>query len=114
MRTGREMFGAGRELADYRAAELYIVRLERDRDRISEELARAELEREEARLAYVERHKAREAIEKLKERRQAEYYRLAEREETKALDDLVKGRNDMIGLNVVNDLARPKAVRAKE
>ncbi len=91
-RTSREMFSAGRDLSDYRAAELYIVRLERDRDRLAEELARAEVEREEARLLYIERHKAREAIEKLKERRQAEYYRLAEREETKALDDLPRRR----------------------
>jgi len=87
-RTNREMFASGRELSDYRAAELYIVRLERDRDRLEKELALAELEREEARVVYVDRHKAREAIEKLKERRQSEYYRLAEREETKALDDL--------------------------
>ncbi len=91
-RTGREMFSAGRGLSDYRAAELYIVRLERDRDRLEKELALAEIEREAARAAYVERHKAREAIEKLKERRQAEYYRLAEREETKALDDLARRR----------------------
>ena len=84
------MFAPGRGLADYRAAELYIVRLERDRDRLTEELALAEIEREEARVVYVEKHKAREAIEKIKERRQAEYYRLAEREETKALDDLAQ------------------------
>jgi flagellar export protein FliJ len=86
------MFASGRELSDYRAAELYIVRLERDRDRLEKELALAELEREEARVVYVDRHKAREAIEKLKERRQSEYYRLAEREETKALDDLARRR----------------------
>jgi flagellar FliJ protein len=91
-RTNREMFASGRELSDYRAAELYIVRLERDRDRLEKELALAELEREEARVVYVDRHKAREAIEKLKERRQSEYYRLAEREETKALDDLARRR----------------------
>lgn len=91
-RTGREMFSAGRILEDYRAAELYIVRLDRDRDRLTEELARAELEREGARAVYIERHKAHEAIEKLKERRQTEYYRLAEREETKALDDLARRR----------------------
>jgi flagellar protein FliJ len=90
VRTGREMFSAGRDLSDYRAAELYIARLERDRERIIEELASAELEREEARVAYVEKRKARESIEKIKERRQAEYYRLAAREETKALDDLAR------------------------
>jgi flagellar protein FliJ len=91
-RTGREMFGAGRDLADYRAAELYIVRLERDRDRLVEELARAELDREAARVVYVGKRMARESIEKIKERRGTEYYRLARREETKALDDLARRR----------------------
>jgi flagellar protein FliJ len=89
-RTGREMFAAGRLLADYRAAELYIVRLDRDRDRLTEELASAELEREDARLDYVEKRKSRELLDKIKERRQGEYYRLALREETKALDDLAR------------------------
>jgi flagellar FliJ protein len=91
-RTGREMFSPGRSLHDYRAAELYLVRLDRDRDRAIEELAVAELEREEARADYVEKRKSREAIDKLKERRQAEYYRLAEREETKVLDDMARRR----------------------
>ncbi len=91
-RTGREMFGSGRDLSDYRAAGLYLIRLDRDRDRLTKELASAELEREQARTAYVVKHTARESIEKIKERRQAEYYRLAEREETKALDDLARRR----------------------
>ncbi len=91
-RTGREMFAPGRDVLDYRAAELYLLRLERDRDRLTEELAAAELERESARAEYVEKRRSRESIEKIKERRQAEYYRLAEREETKALDDLARRR----------------------
>jgi flagellar protein FliJ len=105
-RTGRDMFAAGRDLEDYRASELYLIRLDRDRERLISELASAELEREEARAAYVEKHKARESIEKIKERRQTEYYRLAEREDTKALDDLARRK-------VVNDPARRGAVGAK-
>jgi flagellar protein FliJ len=89
-RTGRDMFGRGRDIEDSRAAQLYLVRLERDRDALIKDLALAETEREGAREAYVERRKSRESIEKIKERRQAEYYRLAEREETKALDDLAR------------------------
>jgi len=91
-RTGKEMFLAGRSLPDYRAAELYLVRLDRDRERTLRELAAAELEREEARADYVEKRRDREALGKLKERRQAEYYRLAEREETKTLDDMARRR----------------------
>ncbi len=91
-RTGKEMFSMGRGLPDYRAAELYLVRLDRDRERTIRELAAAELEREDARADYVEKRRGREAIDKLKERRQAEYYRLAEREETKTLDDMARRR----------------------
>ena len=105
VKTGREMFSSGRDLADYRAAEQYIVRLDRDRDRLVDELARAELEREAARAAYIEKHMARESIEKIKDRRQAEYYRLAEREETKALDDLARPK-------VVDDLPRRRPVES--
>jgi flagellar protein FliJ len=89
-RTGREMFAPGRDLEDFRAAELYMTRLDRDRDRLLEELASAELERETARADYIEKRKARESIDKMKERKQAEYYRLALREEQKALDDLAR------------------------
>jgi flagellar protein FliJ len=91
-RTGKEMFAPGRDIADYRAAELYLMRLDRERDRLIEELAQAELEREAARAVYIEKHRDREAIDKIKERRQADYYRAAEREEIKALDDLARRR----------------------
>ena len=114
-RTGRDMFSIGRMLADYRAAELYIIRLDRDRDRLTEELARAELEKEAARADYVEKRKAREAIEKLKERRQAEYYRVALREETKALDDVARRKavDVAAGRKPVDGSARPGLVGAK-
>jgi len=91
-RAGREMFAPGRGLEDYRAATLYILRLDRDRERLIRELAEAELAREAARVVYVEKRMGRESLEKIKERRQDEYYRLAEREETKALDDLARRR----------------------
>lgn len=89
-RTAREMFATGRELADYRAAEFYLRRLDGERDRLAAELAAAELEREKARKVYIERRRDREAVDKLRERKEAEYYRLAELEETKALDDLAR------------------------
>ena len=91
-RTTREMFARGRDIEDYRASELYVMRLDRERDRLLEELTRAELEREAARKVYVEKRKARESIDKLKERRQAVVLRLAQREEIKALDDLARRR----------------------
>ena len=90
IRTRAEMYSSGRMLADYQAAEVYMIRLDRDKEKLLVELAQAELEREKARAEYVEKRRDREAIDKLKERRQAEYYRLALREETKVLDDLAR------------------------
>ncbi|MDP3179831.1 MAG: flagellar export protein FliJ, partial [Spirochaetaceae bacterium] len=87
-----EMFAPGRDLEDFRASGLYIVRLDRERDVAVEQLARAELEREAARVDYVEKRKVRESIDKLRERKQAEYYKAAEREEIKALDDVARRR----------------------
>jgi flagellar FliJ protein len=86
-RTSREMFAEGREIADFLASELYIRRLDAERERLTRELALAEIEREAARTEYLKKRRDREAVDKLRERREAEYYRLAEREETKALDD---------------------------
>lgn len=89
-RASREAFAQGREIADYRAAEFYVRRLDIERDRLSRELAVAEAAREEARVAWIEKHRERESVGKLRERREAEYYRLAEREEVKALDDIAR------------------------
>lgn len=89
-RTSREMFAPGRDLSDFRASELYLIRLDRERDSTLEALAMAELELEAARKVYIEKHRDREAISKLKERRQADYYRAAGREEIKSLDDLAR------------------------
>ncbi|MDA8426741.1 MAG: flagellar export protein FliJ [Treponema sp.] len=91
-RTTQEMFAVGRGLEDFRSSGFYLMRLDRERDRLFEELALAEAEREEARREYLKKRVERESIDKLRERRQAEYYRLAEREEMKIIDDLVSSR----------------------
>ena len=115
VRTKVEEFGPGRTLADYHAAELYIIRLDRERDRLAHELALAEAEREDARLEYVEKRTARESIGKLKERRQAEYYRLASREETKQLDDLARRKivDDAPRRKVASDLTSVRVASAE-
>lgn len=97
VRTSRDMFSRGRDLADFRASELYIMRLDRERDKVIEELAVAEAEREAARAVYIEKHRDREAIDKLRERREAEYYRAAEREDIKAIDDIPHRKTAMQG-----------------
>lgn len=89
-RSAREAFAAGRELSDFRAAQLYMRRLDLERERLTGRLALAEAERESARLAWIEKHRDKESVGKLRERREAEYYRFAEREEVKVLDDIAR------------------------
>jgi flagellar FliJ protein len=89
-RNSRDMFAPGRELSDYRAAELYQRRLEAERERLSRELVVAELAREAAKAEYLAKRRDREVVDKLRERKETEYYRLAELEETKELDDLAR------------------------
>ena len=89
-RVSRDAFAQGRELPDFRAAEFYIRRLDLERERLSRELTLAEAAREEARLVWIEKHREKESVGKLRERRETEYYRLALREETKVLDDIAR------------------------
>jgi flagellar FliJ protein len=65
----------------------YILRLDKTRDRLLEEAARAELKVAEAREAYLAASRERKAIDKIKERRQGEYRKKMMTEEIKTLDD---------------------------
>ena len=89
-RSSRDAYAPGREIADFRAAEFYLRRLDIERQRLSAELLISEAEREKARLVWVDKHRDKESVGKLKERREAEYYRLALREESKVLDDMAR------------------------
>lgn len=86
--AGRERFRKGGNTSDYLAGEHYAVRLVMERERLMKTLAMAEVEREQARLSYIEASKSKELITKLKEREEAEYYKAAAREETKTMDDI--------------------------
>ena len=86
--AGRERFRKGGNISDYMAGEHYAVRLVAERERLMKTLAMAELEREQARLSYIEASKSKELITKLKEREEADYYKAAAREETKTMDDI--------------------------
>jgi len=89
--ASRERFRPGSGAADHRAGELYALRLAKERERLMKDLALAETERETARLGYVEASKAREIVQKLRDRKEAEYYKAITREETKLMDDLASG-----------------------
>lgn len=86
-----ERFRPGSGAADHRAAELYSWRLAAERERLLKAKAAAEIEREKARLAYVEASQKAELVSKLKAREEASYYKAVSVEETKIMDDLASG-----------------------
>lgn len=85
-----ERFASGRTILDFITAELFMKRLEQDKERKLRELAAAELEREKARADYLEKHRDKEIIEKLKERKRDEYYKEAQRLDIKTIDDVAQ------------------------
>lgn len=68
--------------------ELYAQRLARERESRREELAVKRGELDEARARYLEASKDRKVLEKLRERREKEYYEQALDEEYREVDDL--------------------------
>ncbi len=84
-------FAPGRTAADMRSAELYLLRLEKAKEKLLEEAAKAELAVAAAREAYVEASRDRKILDKLKEKRKAEYRKTAAVEEVKTIDDISGG-----------------------
>lgn len=68
----------------------YILRLEQESERLAEEAARAEQLVEEKRSLYIEANRELKVMEKLKEKREAEYRKESLAAETRQLDDLPK------------------------
>jgi flagellar FliJ protein len=74
------------DLLTYR--ERYIARLGAEKHRLNEELENRKRQRDEVQKKYLEVSKDRKILDKLKERKAAEYYAHGRREEFKAQDDL--------------------------
>jgi flagellar protein FliJ len=66
----------------------YIRRLQREVETLTRQLETAEKQKEEARAAYVETASRRKALSKLKEKREAVYYREQSRIEGRILDEM--------------------------
>jgi flagellar FliJ protein len=79
--------------AYYRNYEFYIRRLEHKKEELLEAAAAAQLELEEKRALYLEASRERKVLDKLKEKRAAEYRRVLFTGETKILDDMAGRRN---------------------
>jgi flagellar FliJ protein len=81
-------FAPSHGAAEIRDWDLYITRLDKTRDVLLEEAAKAELAVEEARAAYLEASRDRKVLDKLRERREAGYHKELAAEEIMAVDDL--------------------------
>jgi flagellar FliJ protein len=78
--------------ACYRNYGFYLQRLERRKEELLEAAARAQMKLEEERASYLEVSRERKVLDKLKEKRAADYRRLLFAEETKTLDDIAGRR----------------------
>jgi flagellar FliJ protein len=89
VKAGEERFSHGPgQIQNY---DHYILRLDKTRDRLLEDAARAELKVAEAREQYLAASRERKVIDKIKERRQGEYRKQMLAEETNTLDDSSSG-----------------------
>jgi flagellar FliJ protein len=91
LRAADERFSPGHSAPEMHSYELYILRLDKTRDRLLEAAARAELKVAEARERYLEASRDRKVLDKVKERRYAEYRKAALAGEVKVLDDISGG-----------------------
>ncbi len=97
--VARGRFAPGRTAADMRSAELYLLRLEKTKEKLLEEAAKAELAVAAAREAFMEASRDRKILDKLKDKRKAEYRKTAADEEVKAIDDISGGSSARTALS---------------
>ncbi|MDR0998155.1 MAG: flagellar export protein FliJ [Treponema sp.] len=81
-------FSPGNSAADIRNYELYILRLDIKKEELLEAAAKAAQKVEEARRNYLEASRDRKVMDKLREKRAAEYRRETLAGETAILDDM--------------------------
>jgi flagellar FliJ protein len=85
-------FLPGRTGAEIYYSDLYIMRLDQLKERLFEDAAKAELEVSEKREKYLEASRERKILDKLREKRLAEYRKAVNAEEIKIIDDISGGR----------------------
>lgn len=79
-------------VAEISSWEIYILRLDQQADRLTEQAAQAQIVVEEKRALYLEAQKDLKAMEKLKEKQQKEYRREMLNYEMNEVDDLTSSR----------------------
>jgi flagellar FliJ protein len=87
VRAAAGRFSSGNDALEIISCDNYIRRLDQERDKLLEDAARAELVVEEKRELFLEASRDRKVIDKLKEKKEAEYRREMLAEETREMDD---------------------------
>ena len=85
-------FAPGNSFSDIQDYERYITRLDRTRDRLLMDAARAELVVAERRDVFMEASRERKVLDKLRERRLGEHKKYARLEEYKEADESARQR----------------------
>ena len=75
-----------------RARSYYRLRIERELSRISQQLSDIESELDSARQVFSEKRKERKVLERLRELRESEHYRLEHKREESELNDIIGSR----------------------
>ncbi len=78
------------------ACELYMSRMDNEIGSLERELELRERERDEVNQKYLVVSKDRKVLEKLREKKEADYYRGQKKEEFKIADDITTGRSARI------------------
>ena len=90
-RAAASQFSPGNSAAQIQQYMFYLLRLDNTKEQLLKECAMAELKVEEAREAFIEASRDRKVLDNLKEKRQKEYHKKMNAEETKTLDDISAG-----------------------
>lgn len=89
--AAQERFSPGKTVAEMRRTDAYILRLDKDRDRLFEAAAKAELKMDETRRIFAEARRDRLVLDKLKDKRKVEHRKEAMKDEIEILDDISSG-----------------------
>ncbi len=96
--TDRQMSVGRLDLNLLFICELYMSRLDTEIGTLESELELREGERDEINQKYLEVSRARKVLEKLREKKEADYYREQKKEEFKIADDITTGRSARVNV----------------
>lgn len=91
-RAAKDQFNPKNSAAMMQQYMAYLLRLDNTKEQLLQDAAVAEIKVEEAREVFLEKSRDRKVLDKVKEKRQKEYRKLALIEESNELDEISGGR----------------------